>query len=118
MRANGSIGATPEHGLYALMQQCRQHDLLAVLTSPDNNPPRIARMLQAEGLAEAFEMAVAQALKQPGQAVTGFLPVSAVAAGVLPNPMSRFSNAKRRQPPLCCLASATAAFSSASPKKA
>jgi precorrin-6Y C5,15-methyltransferase (decarboxylating) len=79
-------GATPEHGLYALMQQCRRHDLLAVLTSPDNNPPRIARMLQAEGLAEAFEIAVAQALKQPEQAVTDFLPVFAVAAGVYAEP--------------------------------
>lgn len=79
-------GATPEHGLYALMQQCRQHDLLAVLTSPDNHPPRIARMLQAEGLAEDFEIAVAQALKQLGQAVTGFLPVSAVAEGTYAEP--------------------------------
>jgi precorrin-6B C5,15-methyltransferase / cobalt-precorrin-6B C5,C15-methyltransferase len=74
------LGATPRHGLYDLMRHCRQRDLLAVLTSPENNPPRIARMLQIEGLAGVFEIAIAQCLKQPEQSVTGFLPVSEVAA--------------------------------------
>ena len=38
-------GATPGHGLYALLRDIRQHDRLAILTSPDNTPDRIARML-------------------------------------------------------------------------
>lgn len=79
-------GASPSHGLYGLMQQCRQHDLLAVLTSPENNPQRIARMLEIEDLADDFEIAVAQALKQPEQKVSGFLPVSVVAAGTYQDP--------------------------------
>ena len=73
-------GASPQHGMYALLQQCRQHALLAVLTSPENNPARIARMLQTEGLADDFDIAVAQALRQPGQTVSGFLSVANVAA--------------------------------------
>lgn len=79
-------GADPGHGLYDLLRQCRQQDLLAVLTSPENNPPRIARMLQIEELDQEFEMAVAQALKQPQQAVTAFLPVSGVAASEYAEP--------------------------------
>ncbi|MDP3389524.1 MAG: precorrin-6y C5,15-methyltransferase (decarboxylating) subunit CbiE [Methylococcaceae bacterium] len=74
-------GASPQHGMYALLQQCRQHALLAVLTSPENNPARIARMLQTEGLADDFDIVVAQTLRQPEQTVTGFLPVASVAAG-------------------------------------
>ncbi len=34
-----SPGATPEHGLYALLQAVRSHDFLAVLTSPHNKAP-------------------------------------------------------------------------------
>ncbi|MGZ0079960.1 precorrin-6y C5,15-methyltransferase (decarboxylating) subunit CbiE [Methylomonas sp. YC3] len=72
-------GATPEHGLYELAQRCRQHDLLAILTSPDNAPARIARLLQIEGLADAFEMAIAEALKQPQQRVNAWLSIAEVA---------------------------------------
>lgn len=56
------IGAAPTHGLYALAQALRTHDRLAVLTSPDNGPARIARLLLAEGLGEQFNMAVAERL--------------------------------------------------------
>lgn len=72
-------GATPTHGLYELAQRCRRHDLLAILTSPDNTPARIARLLQIEGLADAFEMAIAEALKQPEQRVSVWLTVDEVA---------------------------------------
>lgn len=72
-------GAKPDHGLYELAQSCRQHALLAVLTSPDNTPARIARLLQIEGLADAFEMAIAEALKQPEQLVSGWLSIAEVA---------------------------------------
>ena len=42
-------GAAPSHGLYPLAQALRQHDRLAVLTSPHNTPDRIARLLLASG---------------------------------------------------------------------
>jgi precorrin-6Y C5,15-methyltransferase (decarboxylating) len=57
-------GSAPAHGLYALMRDIRHHGRLAVLTSPANTPDRIARMLVAEGLADEFEMAVAERLCQ------------------------------------------------------
>ena len=53
------VGAEPGHGLYALAQSLRQHDRLLVLTSPDNTPDRIARLIVAEGLGDDFQMAVA-----------------------------------------------------------
>jgi precorrin-6Y C5,15-methyltransferase (decarboxylating) len=59
-----SIGATPEHGLYALLQAVRCHDLLAVFTSPENTPARITRALTLEGLGDAFQMSVASRIFQ------------------------------------------------------
>ncbi len=59
-----SIGATPEHGLYALMQVARRHELLAVFTSPENTPARIARALTVEGLGDTFQMSVASRIFQ------------------------------------------------------
>ena len=38
-------GSEPGHGLYALLRDIRHNDRLAILTSPDNTPDRIARML-------------------------------------------------------------------------
>ncbi|WP_183443290.1 precorrin-6y C5,15-methyltransferase (decarboxylating) subunit CbiE [Pseudoduganella violacea] len=62
-------GSAPSHGLYALAQAARQHARLLVLTSPDNSPDRIARLLLAEGLGEDFHMAVAENLLQPEERV-------------------------------------------------
>jgi precorrin-6Y C5,15-methyltransferase (decarboxylating) len=62
-------GATPGHGLYALAQATRQHARLLILTSPDNSPDRIARLLLAEGLGDDFLMAVAENLLQPEERV-------------------------------------------------
>ncbi|NKI97779.1 precorrin-6y C5,15-methyltransferase (decarboxylating) subunit CbiE [Rhizobacter sp. SG703] len=62
-------GAAPSHGLYALAQSLRRHARLAVLTSPDNTPDRIARMMLAEGLADDFQIAVAERLLQPGERI-------------------------------------------------
>lgn len=66
-------GATPEHGMYALLQAVCQHELLAVFTSPDNTPARIARMLVTAGLGEEFTLTVAAQLWQTedGQAEDG-----------------------------------------------
>jgi len=62
-------GSTPNHGLYGLAQALRQHGRLLVLTSPDNSPDRIARLLLAEGLGDDFHMAVAENLLQPEERV-------------------------------------------------
>ena len=74
-------GSDPSHGLYALLRDIRQHDRLAVLTSPDNTPDRIARMLVTEGLADDFEMAVAERLCQPEERIVSGISI-AVAAGM------------------------------------
>lgn len=55
-------GALPGHGLYALAQALRQFDRLAVLTSPDNTPDRLARLLLAEGQGDDFHLAVVECL--------------------------------------------------------
>ena len=72
-------GAEPGHGLYALLRDIRQNDRLAILTSPANTPDRIARMLMAEGLADDFEMAVAERLCQPDERIVSGMPISAAA---------------------------------------
>ncbi len=73
------VGSAPSHGLYALLRDIRHYDRLAVLTSPDNTPERIARMLVAEGLDEDFEMAVAERLCLPDERVVQGLPVRVLA---------------------------------------
>ena len=73
------VGGPPSHGLYALLRDIRQHDRLAILTSPDNTPDRIARMLVAEGLGDDFELAVAERLCQPEERIVSGLSISAAA---------------------------------------
>ena len=72
-------GSEPSHGLYALMRDIRQNDRLAILTSPFNTPDRIARMLITEGLADEFEMAVAERLCQPEERVISGMSIKAAA---------------------------------------
>ena len=55
-------GAGPEHGFYALLQAVINTDKLAVLTSPENTPDRIARMLLLENIADQFNITVAENL--------------------------------------------------------
>ncbi|NOQ15287.1 MAG: precorrin-6y C5,15-methyltransferase (decarboxylating) subunit CbiE [Methyloprofundus sp.] len=55
-------GSGAEHGLYALLQAINQHDKLAILTSPENSPARIARMLVMQNMADLFTMVVAENL--------------------------------------------------------
>lgn len=66
-------GSAPDHGLYALAQAVRAHARLLVLTSPDNSPDRIARLLLAEGLGDEFVMAVAENLLQPQERIVAEL---------------------------------------------
>ena len=70
-------GSDASHGLYALLRDIRQHDRLAILTSPFNTPDRIARMLVTEGLADDFEMAVAERLCQPDERIVSGISIQA-----------------------------------------
>lgn len=72
-------GSDPGHGLYALLRDVRQNERLAILTSPFNTPDRIARMLLAEGLADDFEMAVAERLCQPEERIVSGISIAAAA---------------------------------------
>jgi len=62
-------GAGPDHGLYPVLRAVQRHERLAIFTSPENSPDRIARMLVAEGLDDAWRMAVAERLLQAGERV-------------------------------------------------
>jgi precorrin-6Y C5,15-methyltransferase (decarboxylating) len=62
-------GGGPEHGLYPILRAVERHDRLAVFTSPDNAPDRIARMLVNEGLDEDLRLAVAERLLQESECV-------------------------------------------------
>lgn len=64
-----TVGAGHEHGLYKVLQAVQRHDRLAILTSPENTPDRLARMLVAEGLDGDFQLAVAERLQQPEERV-------------------------------------------------
>ncbi|MDO8466357.1 MAG: precorrin-6y C5,15-methyltransferase (decarboxylating) subunit CbiE [Gallionella sp.] len=57
-----AAGATPQHGLYALVRAVAEHDLLAVFTSPENGPERIARALLAAGYGDELRLSVAARL--------------------------------------------------------
>ena len=94
------VGADPRHGLYALLQALARHDRLAVLTSPENTPDRIARMLVAEGLDEAFQIAVAERLCQPDERVVSGRSVAEAAALRFadPNVVVLWRTARRPRP--------------------
>ncbi|AKJ27222.1 bifunctional cobalt-precorrin-7 (C(5))-methyltransferase/cobalt-precorrin-6B (C(15))-methyltransferase [Caldimonas brevitalea] len=72
-------GADARHGLYALLRAVQSHDRLAILTSPENTPARIARLLLSEGLGEDFQCAVAERLCQPAERVRASLTVQQMA---------------------------------------
>lgn len=62
-------GMGPEHGLYSILRAVTRHDRLAVYTSPENTPDRMARMLVAEGIADDFQLAVAERLLRDDERV-------------------------------------------------
>jgi precorrin-6Y C5,15-methyltransferase (decarboxylating) len=57
------LGAGSTHGLYALFQALLSDNKLAILTSFENNPARIARLLITENWATEFELFIAQDLQ-------------------------------------------------------
>lgn len=78
--------AGPEHGLYPLLQTVQHNALVAVFTSPDNTPDRIARMLLNAGLGGQFTMSVAEALLIDEEKIIRELSLSDAAATRFANP--------------------------------
>ncbi|VAW76233.1 Cobalt-precorrin-7 (C5)-methyltransferase / Cobalt-precorrin-6B C15-methyltransferase [decarboxylating] [hydrothermal vent metagenome] len=68
------------HGLYPLLQACQQHDMLAIFTSPENTPERIARLLQHADMADAFSLSVAEKLLTPDETIHAGLSINAAAS--------------------------------------
>ncbi len=79
-------GATPEHGLYALVRAAASTPLLAAFTSPDNSPDRIARALISAGHGDDFRLSVAARLALPDEALFIDLPLTDAAAMHFPDP--------------------------------
>jgi precorrin-6Y C5,15-methyltransferase (decarboxylating) len=102
-------GSDPRHGLYALLQAVRHNDRLAVLTSPCNTPGRVARMLVAEGLADDFQLAVAERLCQPEERVVAGCSVAQAAHMEFadPNVLLLWRSRPRERPVLFGLADAS-----------
>ena len=73
-------GATPQHGLYALVRAVAEHDLLAVFTSPENGPERIARALLAAGYGDELRLSVAARLLLPDEEVSADISLADAAA--------------------------------------
>ncbi len=68
---NWKIGSDNKHSLYRLLQLTQQHDKLAVFTSPDNNPNRIARMLTLEGFANDFTVTIVENILHKNESIIG-----------------------------------------------
>ena len=79
-------GARHDHGLAPLVRAITRHDKLLCLTSPTNDPARIARLLLATGLADAFRIDVAARLASPDEAVFADLSPADVASRDFPQP--------------------------------
>ncbi len=78
--------ADRNHGLYPLLPACQQHDLLAIFTSPENGPERIARLLLQTGMADAFSLSVAARLLTPEESIHRQLTINDAASMSFPGP--------------------------------
>ena len=82
--------AGPEHGLYPVLQSVQnalqQKGLIALFTSPENTPDRIARMLVSAGLGELFTMSVAESLLTDGENIIRHLSLLDAADALFVNP--------------------------------
>lgn len=78
-------GVTPAHGLYPIVRALAEHPRVAVFTSPENGPDRIARALLAAGYGEEVRLSVAARLAQADEALFPDLTLAA-AAQSFPDP--------------------------------
>lgn len=111
------VGTPPGHGLYALAQAVRQHDRLAVLTSPANSPDRIARLLLAEGLGEDFVLCVAEHLCSPDERTWADLPPADAAQQTFADPNVVLLLRTTPRPHPVCMGLADSAYQQRQPDK-
>ena len=79
-------GARHDHGLAPLVRALCRHDKLLCLTSPANDPARIARLVVAAGLGDDFRIDVAARLAAPDEAIFADLAPAAAAGRDFPQP--------------------------------
>jgi len=79
-------GATPDHALYPMVQAVARHPLVAVFTSPENGPDRIARALLAVGYGPEVRLSVAARLAGPDEALFPDLGLEEAAGRGFPQP--------------------------------
>ena len=110
-------GTAPGHGLYALAQAVRQHERLIVLTSPDNSPDRIARLLLAEGLGDDFVLCVAERLCSPHERTWADMPPAEAALHRFADPNVVLLLRTTARPRPVCLGLADSAYQQRQPDK-
>jgi precorrin-6B C5,15-methyltransferase / cobalt-precorrin-6B C5,C15-methyltransferase len=95
-------GSPPEHGLYGLAQALSAatgaDDLVGVLTGPANGPDRIARLLLAEGLEDAFALHVAERLLRSDERLVSGIPAATLAATRFADPNVVLLHRRRSAP--------------------
>lgn len=79
-------GATPEHGLYQVVRAVEEHPRVAVFTSPENDPVRLARALLTAGFGDETRLAVAARLALPDECLFPDLGLEEAAAMRFPKP--------------------------------
>ncbi|MDQ7090659.1 MAG: precorrin-6y C5,15-methyltransferase (decarboxylating) subunit CbiE [Methylococcales bacterium] len=72
-------GAGIEHGLYVLLQALTHEKKIAIFTSPENDPARIARLLRIEKLDHFFDIYIAQNLLAEDENLIQDQPIKAIA---------------------------------------
>ncbi|WP_006787224.1 bifunctional cobalt-precorrin-7 (C(5))-methyltransferase/cobalt-precorrin-6B (C(15))-methyltransferase [Thiorhodospira sibirica] len=71
--------AGPEHHLYPIIKACHTHAHMAIFTSPENSPDRIARLLLAAGLADSVKMVIFEKLGGTAERIVDNCSVSDIA---------------------------------------
>ncbi len=74
--------ADQDHGFYPLLQAIAEYALIAVYTSPENTPDRIARMLQCEGMHDSVTFSVVENLLGKDERIIKDISVDDAAAQV------------------------------------
>lgn len=80
------VGATPAHGLYPLMRAIARHPRVALFTSPENDPARLARALITAGYGDELKISIACRLQMPDEQLFADLAANQVAAMSFPEP--------------------------------
>lgn len=110
-------GTPPGHGLYALAQAVRKHDRLIVLTSPENTPDRIARLLLIEGLGDDFVLCVAERLCSPEERIWADLLPTDAAQQTFADPNVVLLLRTKPRPRPICMGLADSAYQQRQPDK-